>query len=116
MNVHANLGPGLTRDIYEECLAEELRDLEMPFERQKVLSFKYRGRELTTPTRLDFVVDQALVLLIQADSPGSPLDKHKLETYLKLSGIRAGLLVNFNVQILRKGIQRVTMKRLEAKS
>ncbi|MDZ4288611.1 MAG: GxxExxY protein [Prosthecobacter sp.] len=113
MNVHGALGPGLTREVYEECLAAELRGLEIPFERGKPLQFEYRGHQLSAAARLDFVVEGALVLLVQAGEETSALDKHKMETYLRLSGIRAGLLVNFNVSVLRKGIQRVTMKRME---
>jgi GxxExxY protein len=62
---------------------------------------------------LDFVVNDSLLLQVFATEETSALDKQKMETYLRLSGIRSGLLVNFNVQVLRKGVQRITMKRLE---
>lgn len=116
MNVHSALGPGLTREAYEQCLAVEMRGLEIPFERGKPLNFNYRGHALIAAAHLDFVVDGALLVQVFAVDKTSALDKQKMETYLRLSGIRAGLLVNFNVSVLRKGVERITMKRLESAS
>ena len=114
MNVHSALGPGLTREAYEQCVAIELRELEIPFERGKRLDFEYRGQSLSSAATLDFIVEGSLLLQIYAGEETSALDKQKMETYLRLSGIRSGLLVNFNVSVLRKGVQRITMKRLES--
>lgn len=114
MNVHSTLGPGLSREAYEQCVAVELRGLEIPFERGKPLNFEYRGHSLVAAATLDFVVEGTLLLQVLATEEISALDKQKMETYLKLSGIRSGLLVNFNVSVLRKGVQRITMKRLES--
>lgn len=111
MTVHGILGPGLTRDAYEECLAVELRDLEIPFERGKPLSFAYRGHSVVSAARMDFVIAGALLLKVHTGEEVTPLAKQQLETLLRLSGIKSGLLVNFDVTIFRKGIHRVMLKR-----
>jgi GxxExxY protein len=108
MNVHRQLGPGLAREAYEECIAIELRDLEMDFRRGDMLSFDYRGKTIKGGARLDFIVQDKLLLLVL-----TALDKLQFESHLRLSGIRAGLLVNFNVTVLRTGIHRATLKRKE---
>ena len=114
MNVHRQLGPGLAREAYEECLAVELRDLEMDFRRGEMLSFDYRGKIIQGGVMLDFMVQDKLLLLVRAQEQLTALDKLQFESHLRLSGIRAGLLVNFNVTALRSGIHRVTLKRKES--
>jgi GxxExxY protein len=114
MNVHRQLGPGLAREAYEECLAVELRDLEMDFRRGEMLSFDYRGKIIQGGVMLDFMVQDKLLLLVRAQEQLTALDKLQFESHLRLSGLRAGLLVNFNVTALRSGIHRVTLKRKES--
>lgn len=116
MQVHAALGPGLTRDAYEECLAVELRLMEIPYERSLPLHFYYRGHQIKSDTRLDFVIEGALLVRIIAAESVSELDRHSMETWLKLSGLKTGLIVNFQVAILRKGIHRISLKRLETEA
>jgi GxxExxY protein len=113
MNVHRQLGPGLAREAYEECLAIELRDLELDFQRGGMLSFDYRGKTIQGGVRLDFIVQDKLLLLVRGQEQLTALDKLQFESHLRLSGLRAGLLVNFNVTALRSGIHRVTLKRKE---
>ena len=113
MNVHRQLGPGLAREAYEECIAIELRELEMDFRRGDMLSFDYRGKTIKGGARLDFIVQDKLLLLVRAQEQLTALDKLQFESHLRLSGIRAGLLVNFNVTVLRTGIHRATLKRKE---
>ncbi len=114
MQVHATLGPGLTREAYKECLAVELRDLELPVERDRPLSFDYRGHHITCAAQLDFVVDEALILRVLAVDEVGPMERPAMETWLRLSGLRTGLIVNFQVPVMRKGIQKMTLKRREA--
>ncbi len=111
MNVHRALGPGLTRDAYEECLAIELRELEFDFQRQVPLEFAYHGRRVQTQTRLDFVVGSSLLLLVRAQGEITRLEQQELESKVRLGKFAAGLLVNFNVGTLRKGIYQLTVKR-----
>ena len=113
MNVHRALGPGLTRDAYEECLAIELRELEFDFKRNVPLEFDYHGRSIHTGTRLDFVVGNSLLLLVRSQDDITKLQQQELESKVKLGRFRAGLIVNFNVVTLRKGIYQVTLKRRE---
>jgi GxxExxY protein len=113
MNVHRVLGPGLTRDAYEECLAIELRELEFDLERQVPLAFDYRGKRVKTATRLDLVVNGALLVQVRAQEAVTKLEEQQFESLFKLSKLRTGLLVNFNVLTLRKGIRQIMRKRRE---
>ena len=113
LNVHGTLGPGLTRDAYEECLAIELRELELDARRGESLTFDYHGHRVSAAARLDFIVDDTLLLQVKAQEMISELDKRQFESQLRVSGLRSGLMVNFNVTTLRKGIHRVMLKRKE---
>lgn len=114
MKVHQQLGPGLAREAYEECTAIELRDLELDLRRGEPLSFDYRGHRVAAAARLDFIINDALLLQVKAQDEITDLDKRQFESQLRLSGLRAGLLVNFDVVKLRTGIHRVTLRRKEA--
>ena len=111
MNVHRALGPGLTQDAYEECLAIELRELEFDFKRQVPLEFSYHGRMVQTATRLDFVVGDSLLLLVRSQEEITRLQQQELESKVRLGHFQTGLIVNFNVGTLRKGIHQITVKR-----
>ena len=111
MNVHRALGPGLTQDAYEECLAIELRELEFDFKRHVPLEFDYHGRTVQTATRLDFVIGGGLLLLVRAQDEITPLQQQELESKVRLGRFKIGLIVNFNVVTLRKGIHQITVKR-----
>lgn len=111
MNVHRALGPALTRDAYEECLAIELREMEFDFKRRVPLEFTYHGRVVLTETRLDFVIGGALLLLVRAQAEITRLDQQELESKVRLGRFHTGLMVNFNVTTLRKGIHQLTVKR-----
>ncbi|MGV3663610.1 MAG: GxxExxY protein [Prosthecobacter sp.] len=114
MTVHRTLGPGLTQDAYLECLAIELRELEFDFVRSVPLEFDYRGKRVKTETRLDFVVGGSLLLLVRAQESISKLEQQQLEAFLRFGRFKTALIVNFNVNALRKGIHQITMKRREA--
>jgi GxxExxY protein len=109
--VHQHLGPGLTREAYEECLAIELRELEVPFEQGQSLSFLYRGKQVEGGARLDLLVERVFLVQVLAADEVRATDLARMETLLRLSGLRHGMLVNFNVTALRKGVHRVTLKR-----
>lgn len=111
MNVHRALGPGLTQDAYEECLAIELRELEFDFKRHVPLEFSYHGRLVQTTTRLDFVVGDSLLLLVRSQEEITRLQQQELESKVRLGRFTTGLIVNFNVETLRKGIHQITVKR-----
>jgi GxxExxY protein len=106
IEVHRALGPGLLESAYEECLCEELKLRGMPFERQKPLPVTYKGKQLDCGYRLDVVVADAVVLELKAIEAFAPIHDAQLLTYLRLGGWKAGLLINFNVPILRDGIRR----------
>lgn len=113
MNVHRALGPGLPRDAYEECLAVELREMEFDFKRNVPLQFEYRSRRIQTTARLDFVIGASLLLLVRSQEEIPKREQQELESKVKLCRLRAGLIVNFNVSSLRKGIHQITVKRRE---
>jgi GxxExxY protein len=111
MTVHQVLGPGLLREAYEECLAVELRGLELKVERGQGLSFDYRGHSITGAARLDLVVDDVLLVQVLVCEQVPDMERQKMESLLRLGGLKSGLLVNFQVPIMRKGIERFTVKR-----
>ncbi len=92
--VHNTLGPGFVESVYEEALAYELELREIPFERQKAVTVRYKGRVVGTH-RLDFVVDGRIVLELKAVSALTDVFKHKTLSYLKATGLRLGILINF---------------------
>lgn len=113
LNVHRALGPGLGREAYDECLAIELRELEFDFRRHVPLEFEYRGRRIQTATRLDYVIGGTLLLQVRSQDEVGERDEAELEAQVRLGHLRTGLLVNFNVAKLRKGIHQVILKRRE---
>lgn len=114
MNVHRAIGPGLPQDAYEECLAIELRELEFDFKRHVPLEFTYHGRSVQTSARLDFVVGGSLLLLVRSVEEITPLQQQELESKVRLGRFMSGLIVNFNVATLRKGIHQIIVKRRES--
>jgi GxxExxY protein len=111
LEVHKYLGPGLTREAYEECLCIELRELEVGFVRGEKLRFLYRGKEVEDAARLDVLVEGVLLVQVIAREEVKAADLAGLETLLRLGGYREGMLINFHVTTLRKGVHRVTLKR-----
>lgn len=110
VEVHRALGPGLLESAYEQCLARELSLRSIAFERQRPVPVAYKGIELEYGYRLDFVVAGALVVEIKAVDTLSPVHEAQLLTYLKLTGLPVGLLVNFHAETLRRGLRRLTLK------
>jgi GxxExxY protein len=107
IEVHKALGPGLLESAYEECLAHELSLRELVFEQQKPVPIKYKGINLDCGYRLDMVIENRIILELKACNQIEPIHEAQLLTYLKLTGIQLGLLLNFNVPVLRDGIVRI---------
>lgn len=106
IDVHRVLGPGLLESAYEECLAWELTERQVPFARQVALPVVYKGAKLDCGYRIDLIVADAVVVEVKCVSQIAPVHEAQLLTYLKLGGWRVGLLLNFNVSVLRDGIRR----------
>ncbi|MGA2515999.1 MAG: GxxExxY protein [Thermodesulfobacteriota bacterium] len=107
IEVHKALGPGLLESAYEECLCRELDLRGMNYERQKDLPVEYKGVKLNCGYRLDIVVAGKLILELKACNALEPIHEAQLLTYLKLTGLKIGLLINFNVPVLKMGIRRI---------
>ena len=107
IEIHRELGPGLLESAYEECLAHELSQAGLRFERQRALPVRYKAVQLDCGYRLDFVVEGMLILELKAATELRPIHEAQLLTYLKLDKKALGLLVNFNVPTLKQGVRRV---------
>lgn len=107
IEVHRMLGPGLLESAYEACLAYELRLKEHKVEQQKPLPVCYKGVFLDCGYRLDLVVDEQVIVETKSINALAPIHDAQLLSYLKLSKCRRGLLINFNVKLLKDGIRRI---------
>jgi len=107
IEVHRILGLGLLESAYEECLCRELSLRSFSFERQKPLPVLFKGVKLNCGYRLDVVVEGLVILELKAVERIEPIHKAQLLTYLKLSNLKLGILLNFNVPILKNGIKRI---------
>ena len=106
IEIHRELGPGLLESAYEQCLCHELHLRKIPFVRQLELPVAYKGRKLDCGYRIDLLAKDAVVVEIKAVPRLLPVHEAQLLTYLRLSGKRVGLLINFNVAVLKHGIVR----------
>jgi GxxExxY protein len=109
IEVHKLLGPGLLESAYEECLAHEFTLRGIPFERQKPSPVIYKAVKLEAGYRTDFIVGNELVVELKAVEALSPVHDAILLTYLRMTGCRIGLLINFNVVVLKDGIRRLVL-------
>ncbi|MBN2312048.1 MAG: GxxExxY protein [Candidatus Hydrogenedentes bacterium] len=107
--VHSTLGPGLLESVYEVCLAHELEKRGIDYERQVVVPVHYDGLCLDAGLRLDLWVAKSLIVELKAVEKVLPVHTAQLMTYLKLTDTRLGLLVNFNVPLIKDGIKRVIL-------
>jgi len=110
IEVHKALGPGLLESVYEECLCRELALNNLTFERQRALPVAYKGVLLDCGYRLDLVVEEKVIVELKTVPKLLPVHGAQLLTYLRLSGLSLGLVVNFNVPVLKDGIKRVVNK------
>jgi GxxExxY protein len=107
--VHRTLGPGLLESVYELCLAHELRQRGLSVETQVSLPIIYEGLRIEGGLRLDVVVEKLVIIEIKAVEKMIPVFDAQLLTYLKLTGLRLGLLINFNVPLIKDGIKRIVL-------
>lgn len=109
IEVHRTLGPGLLESAYEECLCHELNLRNLRFERQKPMPLLFKEVRLDCGYRLDLLVSNSLVVEIKSVETFLPVHEAQLLTYLKLGGWNLGLLINFNVPVLKEGIKRMVL-------
>jgi GxxExxY protein len=109
LKVHSNLGPGLLESTYEVCLEYELRNAGLTVVRQKAVPVVYDTVHLEAGYRIDLLVNETLVLEIKSVEAIAPIHRAQLMTYLKLSGYKIGLLLNFNVCSMKNGIHRIIL-------
>ena len=106
IQVHRVLGPGLLESAYEACLAFELAKRGLKFEQQKPLPLIYEQVKLECGYRIDFLVDGSVVVEVKSVDGLAPIHEAQVMSYLKLSECKIGLLINFNVRVLKDGIRR----------
>lgn len=109
MEVHRTVGPGLLESTYEECLCRELELADIPFHRQLPIPIDYKGKRLECGYRLDLLIDGRLIVEVKAIERLLPIHEAQLLTYLRLSGKRIGLLMNFHSMMLKEGIRRLVL-------
>ncbi|RLD26122.1 MAG: GxxExxY protein [Bacteroidetes bacterium] len=107
--VHTELGPGLLESTYEVCLEYELLKSGLKVQRQKALPVIYNEIKLEEGYRIDLLVENSIILELKSIDEIAPIHKAQLMTYLKLSGMKLGLLLNFNVRDMKEGINRIIM-------
>ena len=106
IEVHKQLGPGLLESAYEQCLCRELSLRNIPFRRQVEMPVTYKGLKLDCGYCIDVIVDDSVVLELKSVESLMAVHEAQLFTYLRLSGIKVGFLINFNVAVLKRGIIR----------
>ena len=107
IKVHTILGPGLLESAYEACLIQELKNRGLKVEAQVGLPITYDGTQIDVGYRIDLLVERVVIVELKAVEKIRPLHKAQILSYLKLSGLRVGLLINFNTVSLKDGIQRI---------
>jgi len=106
LEVHRALGPGLLESAYEKCLARELAIAQVSFRQQVSIPVEYKGVHLDCGFRIDLLVEDRLIIELKAVERVQEIHKAQILSYMKLSGINTGLILNFNVQLLKDGITR----------
>ncbi len=109
IEVHKVLGPGLLESAYQACLAREFALQGIPFQQQKDLPVGYKGVQLDCGYRLDFLVAAKIVVELKAVETVHPVHEAQLLTYLRLTNCQVGLLINFNVPVLKEGVKRLVL-------
>ena len=107
IEVHKALGPGLLESAYEKCLCHELKLRGLSFESQKPVPLVFKGEKLDCGYQLDIVVENTIIIELKSCEKIEPIHKAQLLTYLKLTGLKLGLLLNFNMPAMRDGIVRL---------
>ena len=107
IKVHRTLGPGFLESVYQAALAYELKKANIPFEKEKTLPVPYEDIFLEVGFRCDFLIDKRIIVECKSVKEVTPLDHAQLLNYLKITELQLGLIINFNVRILTKGIKRI---------
>ncbi len=109
IEVHRYLGPGLLESTYEQCLAHELRTANIPFQLQYPLPVEYKEINLDCGYRVDLLVDNSIIVELKSVDSLLPIHDAQLLTYMRLTQIKIGLIINFNVKLLKTGIKRMVL-------
>ena len=109
IEVHRELGPGLLESTYEQCLAYELNRAKIPFKLQVELPVEYKQIKLDCGYRIDLLADDRLIVELKSVEQLLTIHQAQVLTYMKLAGVSVGLLINFNVDVLRKGVRRFVL-------
>ncbi len=109
IEVHRHLGPGLLESVYEACLVHELAERGLVVDRQVELPVRYKNASIDCDYRVDLIINDQVVVELKAVETVHPIHEAQLMTYLRVSGKKVGLLINFNVRLLRDGITRRVM-------
>jgi GxxExxY protein len=107
IEVHKQLGPGLLESAYESCLSHELTCKDIEIKRQELLPINYKGEQVDAGYRIDILVNDLVIVELKTVESILPIHRAQLMTYLKLSNKWLGLLINFNVKLLKQGIERI---------
>jgi GxxExxY protein len=107
--VHETLGPGLLESVYEACLCMELSHRRIPIERQVQIPIFHRGQQIEPGLRIDLIVDGRVIVELKAVEKLLPVHEAQVLTYLKLTDLRLGLLINFNSELIKHGIKRIAL-------
>ena len=107
IEVHKYYGPGLVEQIYEEAMCHEFSLRDIRFERQKYVPIYYKDVRLGVPLRLDLIVEEKVIVDLKAKEEVTALDRAKLLSYLRLTNLRLGLIINFHELVLKNGVSRV---------
>ncbi len=107
IDVHNMYGPGLLESVYEEVLFFELEEMGFEVERQKLVPIQHKGRNLSSGFRIDLLIDKKVLIELKSVEKIAPVHKKQVLTYLKLTGVKLGLLINFNEILLKNGITRI---------
>jgi GxxExxY protein len=106
IEVHKNLGPGLLESAYEECLSAELYSAGLCYERQKPVPVVYKNVKLECGYRIDILVEEKVIIELKTVDSINPVHQAQILTYMKFARINTGLLINFNVSLLKNGLKR----------
>ena len=109
ITVHRELGPGLLESVYEKCLAFELADRGLSITTQKEIPVRYKNLTFDCSFRADLIVDNKVLVELKSIDQLTPIHTSQVITYLKLTGLKTGLLINFNVQTLKTGLKRISL-------
>ncbi len=109
IEVHRSVGPGLLESTYRQCLAHELTLNRIPFKMEHPVPVAYKGIQLDCGYRLDFLIDDKLIIELKSVEETNKIHEAQILTYMKLTNISIGLLINFNVRLLKNGIKRFVL-------